>query len=178
MRRQCARIVAHSAPIQMASEDRPKGAIKRMQTTSPGGADVAKISVEDFNQLLKLEMPWALEAGLLLDALGPGTAKMRLPYDAGMLRPGGTVSGPTMMMLADALMYAVVLSAVGKVPLAVTTNFSINFLNRPRPADLIAEGRALKIGRRLAVVEVSIYSDGVDDPVAHATGTYSIPPNR
>lgn len=137
-----------------------------------------KITIEDFNQLLESEMPWALEAGMFLEKLGPGTAKIRIPYDEGMLRPGGTISGPTMMMLADALMYAVVLSEIGKVALAVTTSFNINFLKKPRPADLIAEGKTLKIGRRLAVVEVSIFSDGHLNPVAHATGTYSIPPNR
>ena len=137
-----------------------------------------KITKEDFNQLLESEMPWALEAGMFLEKLGPGTAKIRIPYNEGMLRPGGTISGPTMMMLADALMYAVVLSEIGKVALAVTTSFNINFLKKPRPADLIAEGKTLKIGRRLAVVEVSIFSDGLLNPVAHATGTYSIPPNR
>lgn len=137
-----------------------------------------KITKEDFNQLLESEMPWALEAGMFLEKLGPGTAKIRIPYNEGMLRPGGTISGPTMMMLADALMYAVVLSEIGKVALAVTTSFNINFLKKPRPADLIAEGKTLKIGRRLAVVEVSIFSDGHLNPVAHATGTYSIPPNR
>lgn len=137
-----------------------------------------KITIEDFNQLLESEMPWALEAGMFLEKLGPGTAKIRIPYNEGMLRPGGTISGPTMMMLADALMYAVVLSEIGKVALAVTTSFNINFLKKPRPADLIAEGKTLKIGRRLAVVEVSIFSDGLLNPVAHATGTYSIPPNR
>jgi len=139
---------------------------------------VPKITIEDFNQLLESEMPWALEAGMFLEKLGPGTAKIRIPYNEGMLRPGGTISGPTMMMLADALMYAVVLSEIGKVALAVTTSFNINFLKKPRPADLIAEGKTLKIGRRLAVVEVSIFSDGHLNPVAHATGTYSIPPNR
>ena len=142
------------------------------------GTIVSKISIDDFNKLLIDEMPWAMDAGMVLDSLGDGSAKMRIPFNEGMLRPGGTVSGPTMMMLADAVMYAVVLSAIGKVPLAVTTSFNINFLNRPRPADLIADGKTLKIGRRLAVVEVSIYSEGQDDPVAHATGTYSIPPDR
>lgn len=139
---------------------------------------MSKITIEAFHELLNDEMPWALAAGLRLETISDGTATMRLPYDAGMLRPGGTISGPTMMMLADALMYAVVLSAIGKVTLAVTTNFNINFLNRPGPADLIAEGKVLKIGRRLAVIEVSIYSEGDDQPVAHATGTYSIPPER
>lgn len=139
---------------------------------------MSKLSIADFNQLMGDEMPWALDAGLSLETIGAGSACMRLPFAAGMLRPGGTISGPTMMMLADALMYAVVLSAIGPVPLAVTTNFSINFLNRPQPADLIAEGRALKIGRRLAVIEVTISSQGQVAPVAHATGTYSIPPDR
>lgn len=137
-----------------------------------------KITIEEFDKLLAAEMPWALEAGLRLESIGAGEAVMRLPFDENMLRPGGTVSGPTMMMLADANMYAVVLSTVGIVKLAVTTSFNINFLHRPSPADLMAEGRALKIGRRLAVVEVTIHSDGHDEPVAHATGTYSIPPDR
>ena len=124
------------------------------------------------------EMPWATEDGLVLQSLGKGEAVMRLPFSTTKLRPGGTISGPAMMMLADATMYAVVLSSIGIVELAVTTNFSINFLLRPKPADLIAQGRTLKIGRRLAVLEVDILSEGLEGPVAHATGTYSIPPDH
>ncbi len=137
-----------------------------------------KISTEEFNALMSREMPWAVEVGMTADAIGRGTATLRLPFDDGMLRPGGTVSGPTMMALADATMYAVVLGAIGIVKLAVTTSFNINFLHRPGPADLMAEGRLLKLGRRLAVIEVTLHSDGHDEPVAHATGTYSIPPER
>ena len=81
-----------------------------------------------------------------------------------------------MMMLADATMYAVVLSMIGKVELAVTTSFNINFLRKPTESDLIAEGKIIKLGKRLAVLEVSIFSK--EDIVAHATGTYSIPPDR
>ena len=81
-----------------------------------------------------------------------------------------------MMMLADACMYAVVLSQIGEVKLAVTTNLNINFLRKPANSDLIARGSMIKLGKRLAVIEVSIYSD--TDIVAHATGTYSIPPPR
>lgn len=103
---------------------------------------------------------------------------VRLPYDARSLRPGGTISGPTMMSLADTAVYALVLSAIGKVPLAVTTNLSINFLRKPQPAALIAEARMLKLGRSLAICDVEIKSDGSDDIVAHAVVTYSIPPNR
>jgi uncharacterized protein (TIGR00369 family) len=97
------------------------------------------------------------------------------PNDA-QLRPGGTVSGPTMMGLADTVMYALVLSAIGKAPLAVTTNLSINFLRKPEPKDLIAEGHMLKLGKVLAVGDIVIRSDGSDDVVAHAVVTYSIPP--
>ncbi|NQV84550.1 MAG: PaaI family thioesterase [Rhodospirillales bacterium] len=122
------------------------------------------------------EMPWAVEAGMTPETIGADRATMRLAFHESMLRPGGTMSGPTMMALADATMYAVVLGAIGIVKLAVTTSFNINFLYRPSPADLLAEGRLLKIGKRLAVVEVTLHSDGHDEPVAHATGTYSIPP--
>ncbi len=137
-----------------------------------------KISTEEFNALMAREMPWAVAVGMTADAIGRGTATVRLPFDDSMLRPGGTVSGPTMMALADATMYAVVLGAIGIVKLAVTTSFNINFLHRPGPGDLMAEGRLLKLGKRLAVIEVTLHSDGHDAPVAHATGTYSIPPER
>jgi acyl-coenzyme A thioesterase PaaI-like protein len=82
------------------------------------------------------------------------------------------------MALADLTMYAVVMSLIGRVELAVTTSLNCNFLRRPRPADLIAEGRILKLGKRLAVGEVSLYSEGSPEPVAHVTCTYSIPPLR
>lgn len=137
---------------------------------------MAKITVAEFDALLEAEMPWALEAGLALEEVVRDSARMRLPYSDDMLRPGGTVSGPSMMALADACMFAVVLGAVGHVKLAVTTNLNINFLRKPPPADLVAVGRMLKLGKRLAVMEVTIFSEGDDDAVAHATGTYSIPP--
>jgi acyl-coenzyme A thioesterase PaaI-like protein len=99
-------------------------------------------------------------------------------YVAGeaQLRPGGTISGPTMMGRADTVMYALVLSAIGKVPLAVTTNLSINFLRKPELKPLVADGRMLKLGKTLAVGDVIIRSEGRDEPVAHAVVTYSIPP--
>jgi uncharacterized protein (TIGR00369 family) len=99
-------------------------------------------------------------------------------HDVGFeeLRPGGTVSGPVLMSVADVAMYVAILGEIGIVPLTVTTNLNINFLRRPAPGDLIADCRLLKLGKRLAVGEVSLYSPGDDEPVAHATGTYSIPP--
>jgi uncharacterized protein (TIGR00369 family) len=133
---------------------------------------MSAITVAEFNDLMADEMPWAVESGMSADTIGAGEAVLRLPFDENMLRPGGTVSGPSMMALADATMYAVVLSAIGEVKLAVTTSFNINFLHRPKPGDLMAEGKMLKLGKRLAVVEVTLHSDGFEAPVAHATGTY------
>ena len=137
-----------------------------------------KITVEEFNALVHDELPWAAEMGLRAEGIGKGTAEVLLPFRDDMLRPGGTVSGPSWMMLADATMYVVTLSLIGKVKLAVTTNFNINFLRRPPHADILAEGRMIKLGRRLAVMEVTLFTVGEHDPIAHATGTYSIPPER
>jgi len=135
---------------------------------------MSKISVEQFNEMIKAELPWAAEAGMVLESIEEGKAVMNLPYHQKSIRPGGTISGPHMMMLSDACMYAVVLSMLGEVKLAVTTSFNINFLRKPHQTDLLAVGTIIKMGKRLAVIEVSVYSD--EDIVSHATGTYSIPP--
>jgi acyl-coenzyme A thioesterase PaaI-like protein len=92
------------------------------------------------------------------------------------LRPGGTVSGPVLMTVADVALYVAILGEIGIVPLAVTTNLSINFLRKP-PAEgsIIGICKLIKLGKSLAVGEVTLYSEGMEDPVAHAVGTYSIP---
>ena len=136
-----------------------------------------KISSDEFNRILKEELQWARDMGMRLEQMEAGRAVMRLPYLASSTRPGGTISGPHMMMLADACMYAVVLGLIGKVKLAVTTNFNINFLRKPMQTDLLAEGTIIKLGKRLAVLEVSVLTEEDDELVAHATGTYSIPPS-
>jgi uncharacterized protein (TIGR00369 family) len=151
---------------------------KRYVKNKKQGTSMAQISKEVFDHIIKTELPWAEEIGMSCDTIKKGRAILRLPFNDKMLRPGGTVSGPTMMALADACMYAVVLSAIGPVKLAVTTNFNINFMHRPAPADLMCEGKILKLGKRLCVMDVTLYSEGHDDPVAHATGTYSIPADR
>jgi acyl-coenzyme A thioesterase PaaI-like protein len=91
------------------------------------------------------------------------------------LRPGGTISGPSMFALADVALYVAILAQIGPVGLAVTTNMNINFLRKPPPRDLIGETRLIKLGKRLAVGEVALYSVGDPEMVAHATGAYSIP---
>ena len=135
---------------------------------------MSKLSVGEFTDIIRAGLPMAAESGAYLNTIEQGTAEMILPYNDNSVRPGGSISGPHMMMLADLCMYAVVLSMIGAVKLAVTTNFNINFLRKPRACDLIARGKIIKLGKRLAIIEVSIFSD--EDIVAHATGTYSIPP--
>ena len=116
--------------------------------------------------------------GFIIEDVAPSRARMRLKVDDRHLRPGGTISGPSMFGLADVSLYVAILAQIGPVGLAVTTNLNINFLRRPEPRDLIGEARLIKLGKRLAVGEVSIFTEGQDDLVAHATGTYSIPPSR
>lgn len=112
-----------------------------------------------------------------IEGIEAGLAKLRLSPTDIHLRPGGTVSGPAMMALADFAAYAVILGHIGPKALAVTTNLNINFLRKPELGqDLLAEGRILKLGRRLVVTDVSICRDGDGEIVAHATATYSIPP--
>lgn len=135
-----------------------------------------QMSVEEIVQFLAEHFPQGSDYGSV-DALFHLGARMRLTPGQAHLRPGGTVSGPVMMALADVAMYVALLGEIGPVPLAVTTNLNINFLHRPKPAtDLIAEAKLLKLGQRLAVGEVTLYSEGEEMPVAHVTCTYSIPP--
>lgn len=136
------------------------------------------ITVEEFNDILSAELPWAAELNMHATEIGEGTATVIVPYADKMLRPGGTILGPMQMFLADACMYAVLLSKIGPVKLAVTTNLNTNFLRKPAPADLIAKGEIIKLGKRLAIMSVDVMSAGSDDLVAHVTGTYSIPPQK
>jgi uncharacterized protein (TIGR00369 family) len=136
-----------------------------------------KLAHKDLEERLRAEFPemFNAESGYTLEALWFGGARVRRHFHPRTLRPGGTVSGPIMMALADFTMYLAVLSAIGWVPLAVTTNFAINFLRKPAPRDVLATARLFKLGQRLAVGEIALHSDGDDEMVAHATSTYSIP---
>ena len=137
----------------------------------------AKMSVAELEKFLHEEFPQAFSDGdITIESADGETCLLRRRFDERMLRPGGTVSGPTLMAMADFAMYVVLLSAIGPVGLAVTTNLNINFLRKPAQRDLIAECRLIKLGKRLAVGEVQIYSEGEGEMVAHATTTYSIPP--
>ncbi|WGK60705.1 PaaI family thioesterase [Halopseudomonas sp. SMJS2] len=114
-----------------------------------------------------------------VEAVGEGGATVSHQVGADELRPGGTVSGPVLMGVADVALYVAILGEIGIVPLAVTTSLTINFLRKPSAdASVIGECRLIKVGRSLAVGEVFLYSEGAEEPVAHVVGTYSIPPQR
>ncbi len=136
-----------------------------------------KVTVDEFRELAIAGVPFVAGFDWRIERFSAGEIAVRLPYQDLLLRPGGTVCGPALMALADVTMYGLVLSMIGRVELAVTTDLSFHFLNRPAPVDIVGEGRLLKLGRRLAVGEVMMHSD---DPgrslVCHVVGTYAIPP--
>lgn len=140
----------------------------------------AALSIQEIEDLLSREFPqgYNADSGLSIEYVEFGVARVRHKFNPKSLRPGGTISGPTMMALADFALYVAVFSAIGPEPLAVTTNLNINFLRKPTRADLVAQARLMKFGKRLAVGEVTIRSEGEEEPVAHVTATYSIPPKR
>ena len=139
---------------------------------------VAKMSVAELEEFLHREFPQVFGEGttVKIERADGASCLVRERFNERMLRPGGTVSGPTLMALADCAMYVVLLSAIGPVGLAVTTNLNINFLRKGAPgADVLAEAKLLKLGKRLAVGEVTLLSGDSPDPIAHVTATYSIP---
>lgn len=141
------------------------------ETTTPA------LTVAEFKEITEHGLPMAHRLGFHAETIGHGTARVRMPFDPQFVRPGGTISGPALMALTDYGMYAALMGAIGRVEMAVTTNLNINFLRKPAAADIIADCKVIKLGRLLAVLDVTLYSDGDDRPVAHATGTYAIPPD-
>ena len=137
----------------------------------------ALMTLADVRAFLDREFPQISHGDMAMqvEAVGAMSCRMRMPFHARYLRPGGTISGPSMFALADVALYVAILAQIGPVALTVTTSLNINFLKKPGHSDLIGECRLLKLGRRLAVGEVSLFSDQSADMVAHATGTYSIP---
>jgi uncharacterized protein (TIGR00369 family) len=147
---------------------------------SPESRREPALALGELESFLRAEFPQVFNAGsgLFIEDIWHGGAQVRQACRADFIRPGGTISGPTMMALADFAIYVAVLAAVGRVPLAVTTSLTINFLRKPGAADLLAEARLMKLGKRLAVGEVEIWSARSTELVAHATSTYSIPRQR
>ncbi|MBH0085782.1 PaaI family thioesterase [Psychrobacter sp. SCQQ22] len=131
---------------------------------------------EEISAFMALEFP---QTKCVVEAVSEKGAILSHEIGVDELRPGGTVSGPVMMAVADVAIYVAILGRIGIVPLTVTTSLTINFLRKPSAdARIIAECTLMKVGRMLIVGEVSLYSEGSDDAVAHVVGTYSVPPKR
>ncbi len=135
-----------------------------------------KLSADEVNSFLTEVFP-QIDIGRAYKAEETGHlfARVRMCFGGHLLRPGGTISGPAMFSLADVAMYAAVLASIGPVAHAVTTNLTINFLRKPGQRDMIGEARILKLGKRLAMGEIALHSDGEAELAAHATATYSLP---
>ena len=137
---------------------------------------MSRITVAEFQAIMRDQLPFAQAMGPEVVELSAARTVFRLPYKSDFLRPGGTIGGPLLMALADLALYGAVMAALGPVVQAVTTNLTISFLRLPPPADLIAHAKLIKIGKRLAVGTVEIFSANDPDMVAHVSGTYSLPP--
>jgi uncharacterized protein (TIGR00369 family) len=143
-----------------------------------GESGEARITAEEFQTLAWQGVPYVGQLGCVIERFKAGDVVVRLPYGALLRRPGGTICGPALMALADITLYGVVLSMIGRAELAMTTSMTVHFLTRPRPEDVHAAGRLLKLGRRLAVGEVVMRTAADPQPVCHVTGTYAIPPGH
>jgi uncharacterized protein (TIGR00369 family) len=131
---------------------------------------------DELAAFIRAEFP---QTKVTIERVGEGGATVVHEIGVAELRPGGTVSGPVLMTVADVALYVAILGQIGIVPLAVTTSLNINFLRKPSAERrVVGVCRLLKLGKRLAVGEVALYSEGDAEPVAHATGTYSIPVQR
>lgn len=137
-----------------------------------------KMNIGEIEDFLEKVFP-QIKGQFGIDTLKDDLLEMRLIVSDQHLRPGGTVSGPSIFALADVAAYVATLARIGPEALAVTTNCSIDFMRKPTAGqDLIARARVLKMGRTLSVTDVLIASEGMSEPVARATLTYSLPPKR
>ncbi len=137
---------------------------------------MSKISIEEVHRFTEEDSPFGKHYGFVVEALGDGHAVVRLPMKPEHAREGGTVAGPVLFAAADYAMYIAILTQRPDAISAVTANLNINFIRRPPALDVIADCRVMKLGKRFSFIEAKLYSDGVDDPVAHATGSYVLPP--
>ena len=136
-----------------------------------------RLTLVEVDRLIDEHFPGIHAGGrhIQIESVAERAARCRMTSNSGSLRPGGTISGPAMFTLADFTIYIALIGSIGASAIpAVTSNLNINFLSRPTPGDLIAEARIIRLGRRLAFAEVEIYSEGITDMIAHATGSYSI----
>ena len=135
-----------------------------------------KLDADGVNALLRRAFPGAnLAQTTQVTAVSPGRLHMVAPYREGLLRPGGVISGPTLMSLADSAAYALVLAHIGDQLMAVTSQLNMSFLRGCQPGDIHAEAQMLRLGRRLAVMDVRLWTEAPDRLAAQANVTYAIP---
>ncbi len=132
------------------------------------------LDAREISDFLREVFPGAMDH-FAIEAVGDMTARVRMLFTEQRLRPGGTISGPSLMTLADTGVWVALLAQIGRVALSVTSHLDIDFLRKADPGDVSGDVRLLKVGRKLAVGTVTMYSDGDDRPVAHASVTYAIP---
>jgi uncharacterized protein (TIGR00369 family) len=144
-----------------------------------GGGPGVRIELMAKAEILEFLTREFSQTECVVEQAGDRGATVRHAVGFKQLRPGGTVSGPVLMTVADVALYAAILGEIGIVPLAVTTSLTINFLRKPAAdRDIVGVCKLIKVGRTLAVGEVALYSEGDPDMVAHAVGTYAIPSKR
>jgi uncharacterized protein (TIGR00369 family) len=146
--------------------------------SSPAAPNAALLNVKRVEELIDARFPQIHSGGrnLVVEEVSFRTARVRMKANPRHIRPGGTISGPSMFSLADFSVYVAVIATVGERGIdAVTSNLNINFLAKPEPADMTADVKLIRLGRRLAVGEVELYSEGGSDMVAHAIATYALP---
>ncbi len=137
-----------------------------------------QVTMEEFKEVTDQHLPLVQLLGFTVEKLEQGECAVRAVYKKDFLRPGGTISGPILMALADYAMWGAIMSKAERVQMALTTNLNINFLMRPEPGDVVAVAKLIKLGKRLAVGVVDVYGNSDQDLVAHVTCTYSLPPNQ
>jgi uncharacterized protein (TIGR00369 family) len=138
------------------------------------------VSADELTRRLTAEFPqvWSSMSGLSIEEVWSGGCRLRQAFREQSLRPGATISGATIMALGDYAVYVAVLATIGWEPLAVTTSLNVNFLRKPGRNDLLADCDLIKVGKRLVIGEVMIREAGEEEPIAHLTSTYSVPPRR
>jgi len=136
-----------------------------------------RLNAGQITEFLNEVFPGAMDRFVIED-VSPMRARVRMKYSDYQLRPGGTISGPSLMTLADTGLWVALLAIIGREPLSVTSHLDIDFLRKPAPADVVALTVLHKVGKRLAVGDVLMYSDGEDVPCARASVTYAIPSVR
>ncbi len=145
-------------------------------TTSPEVAGT-RLTAAQIGDFLAEVFPGVMDH-FAIEEVGPMRARVRMLFDESRLRPGGTISGPSLMTLADTGLWVALLAMIGREPLSVTSHLDIDFLRKPAPADVVAHTTLHKIGKRLAVGDVLMYSAGETVPSARASVTYAIPSHR